>query len=96
MDLYDLIAGYRDWLKYFTRKDYASHFALYKEAGYPVIANIDDPKQAQDKLLRWIKRDKKFHEKLLSLSITPNDNHYNPQQIRELVLKFGAPGEYEI
>ena len=61
-----------------------------------LFPNIDDPKQAQDKLLRWIKRDKKFHEKLLSLSITPNDNHYNPQQIRELVLKFGAPGEYEI
>ena len=60
-----------------------------------LFPNIDDPKQAQDKLLRWIKRDKKFHEKLLSLSITPNDNHYNPQQIRELVLKFGAPGEYE-
>ena len=61
-----------------------------------LFPNIDDPKLAQDKLLRWIKRDKKFHEKLLSLSITPNDKHYNPQQIRELVLKFGAPGEYEI
>lgn len=57
---------------------------------------IDDPKQAQNKLLRWIKRDPKFHDKLLRLAITPNDNHYNPQQIRELVLKFGALGEYEI
>ena len=52
--------------------------------------------EAQAKLLRWIKRDPKFHAKLLQLVITPNDNHYNPQQIRELVLKFGAPGEYGI
>ena len=47
-----------------------------------LFPHIDDPKQAQDKLLQ--------------LAITPNDNHYNPQQIRELVLKFGAPGEYEV
>ena len=61
-----------------------------------LFPNINDPRLAQDKLLRWIKRDPKFHAKLLQLAITPNDNHYNPQQIRELVLKFGAPGEYEV
>ena len=75
---------------------YTLGMVIKSEYAMMLFPNIDDPKQAQDKLLRWIKRDKKFHEKLLSLSITPNDNHYNPQQIRELVLKFGAPGEYEI
>ncbi len=57
MELLNLIVDYRDWLKYFTRRDYASHFALYKEAAYPVIADIDDPKQAARDLLDALEAD---------------------------------------
>ena len=57
MELLKLITDYRDWLKYFTRRDYASHFAQYKAAGYPVIATLEDPVQAAEDLLNALEAD---------------------------------------
>ena len=51
---------------------------------------------AQAKLLRWIKKDPKFHQQLLGLGLSPFDNDYSPEQVRAMIEKFGAPGEYEI
>ena len=66
-----------------------SEFALL------MVPTIDDPKIAQAKLLRWIKKDRKFHQQLLDLGFSPYDNDYSPEQVRVMVEKFGAPGEYD-
>ena len=66
-----------------------SEFALL------MFPTIDDPKIAQAKLLRWIKKDRKFHQQLLDLGSSPYDNDYSPEQVRVMVEKFGAPGEYD-
>ena len=66
-----------------------SEFALL------MFPTIDDPKIAQAKLLRWIKKDRKFHQQLLGMGFSPYDNDYSPEQVRVLVEKFGAPGEYD-
>ena len=66
-----------------------SEFALL------MFPTIDDPKIAQAKLLRWIKKDWKFHQQLLDLGFSPYDNDYSPEQVRVMVEKFGAPGEYD-
>ncbi len=57
MELYDLIANYRDWLKYFTRSDYPSHFEEYKAAGEPVISALEDPAASAAELLEKLERD---------------------------------------
>ena len=61
-----------------------------------MFPTIDDPKVVQAKLLRWIKKDRKFHQQLLGLGLSPFNNDYSPEQARAMVEKFGAPGEYEI
>ena len=60
-----------------------------------LFPNIPDPKIAQAKLLRWIKRDPQLHQRILSLASSVNDNDYSPEQIRLIINKFGAPGEYD-
>jgi len=60
-----------------------------------LFPDIDSPKVAQAKLLRWIKRDPQLYERILSLSSSANDNDYGPEQIRLIINKFGAPGEYD-
>ena len=57
MELYDLIANYRDWLKYFTRKDFSPRFFQYKEAGEPVITALQDPAASAAELLRRLEED---------------------------------------
>ena len=60
------------------------------------ILTIDDPKVAQAKLLRWIKKDKQFHQSLVGMGLSSHDKDYSPEQVRAMVEKFGAPGEYEV
>lgn len=57
MDLYGLIANYRSWLKYFTRKDFPSRFEEYKSVGEPVIASLDDPAASAAVLLEKLEKD---------------------------------------
>ena len=57
MELYNLIADYRDWPKYFTRRDFSPHFSEYRATAYPVIADIDDPQQAARDLLDRLEAD---------------------------------------
>ena len=60
-----------------------------------LFPDIPDPKIAQAKLLRWIKRDPDLYQRILSLASSVNDNDYSPEQIRLIINKFGAPGEYD-
>ena len=57
MELYDLVAGYREWLKYFTRKEFSPHFTDYKAVGEPVIAALEDPTAAAAELLERLEQD---------------------------------------
>ena len=66
-----------------------SEFALL------MFPTIDDPKVAQAKLLRWIKRDKPFYQSLVGMGLSSHDKDYSPDQVRAMVEKFGAPGKYE-
>ena len=65
------------------------------EFAWMMFPKMQDPSAAQDKLLRWIKKDQRFFKRLLRLAITKNDNNYSKEQIRLLVDKFGEPGEYD-
>ena len=65
------------------------------EFAWLMFPDMRDPKTAQDKLLRWIKKDSRFHKQLLRLANTKNDNDYSPRQIQLMVDKWGAPGEYD-
>ena len=67
-----------------------SEFALL------MFPTIDDSKVAQAKLLRWIKKDRRFHQSLVGMGLSSHDKDYSPDQVRAMVEKFGAPGEYEI
>ena len=60
-----------------------------------MFPDIEDPRYAQDKLLRWIKKNPKFHRELLSLGNGKYDNEYTVRQIRLMVDKWGEPGEYD-
>ena len=60
-----------------------------------MFPKMSNPNTAQDKLLRWIKKDPSFHHRLVSLGCTKDANDYNPLQVRLIVERFGAPGEYE-
>ncbi len=66
-----------------------SEFALL------MFPTIDDPKVAQAKLLRWIKKDRQFHQSLVGMCLSSHDKDYSQDQVRAMVDKFGAPGEYE-
>ena len=60
-----------------------------------MFPDITDSKIAQNKLLRWIKLDPDLHRKIQDLARTVNDNDYSPAQIRLMINKWGAPGEYD-
>ncbi len=61
-----------------------------------MFPDIDNPKVAQNKLLRWIKLDPEFHQKLIALSSSVGRNDYSADQIKLMIDKWGAPGEYEL
>ena len=65
------------------------------EFAWLMFPDMRDPSTAQDKLLRWIKKDPRFHKRLLRLANTKNDNIYTVEQIKLIIEKFGAPGEYD-
>ena len=74
----------------FSIKTYGkSEFAML------MFPDITDPKIVQNKLLRWIKLDPDLHRKIQDLARTVNDNDYSPAQIRLMINKWGAPGEYD-
>lgn len=60
-----------------------------------MFPNITDPRVAQNKLLRWIKLDPEFHQKIQALSTSVGRNDYSADQIRLMVDKWGYPGEYD-
>lgn len=60
-----------------------------------MFPNITNPRVAQNKLLRWIKLDPEFHQKILDLSTSVGQNDYSVDQIRLMVNKWGCPGEYD-
>ena len=65
------------------------------EFAWLMFPDMSNPNAAQDKLLRWIKKDPCFHQHLVSLGSTKNDNDYNPLQVKLIIDRFGAPGEYD-
>ena len=74
----------------FSIKTYGkSEFAMM------MFPDISDPKIAQNKLRRWIKLDPEFHQQIQHLARSVNDNDYSPAQIRLMIEKWGAPGEYD-
>ena len=60
-----------------------------------MFPDMKDPSAAQDKLLRWIKKDPRFHKRILRLASSKDDNEYTIEQIQLIIKKFGAPGEYD-
>ena len=56
-----------------------SEFALL------MFPTIDDPKVAQAKLLRWIKKDRQFHQSLVGMGLSSHDKDYSPEQVRKLL-----------
>lgn len=60
-----------------------------------MFPDMKDPRSAQDKLLRWIKKDPHFHKRILRLANSKDDNDYTKEQIKLLIDKFGEPGEYD-
>ena len=75
--------------KFVIRTYGKSEFALL------MFPTIYDPTVAQAKMLRWIKKDPKFHEQMLKMGLSSHDKDYSPEQVRAMVEKFGAPGEYD-
>ena len=65
------------------------------EFAWLMFPNMKDPGTAQDKLLRWIKKDPRFHKRLLRLANSKDDNSYSKDQIQLIINKFGEPGEYD-
>ena len=65
------------------------------EFAWLMFPKMQNPQAAQDKLLRWIKKDPRFYRRLLRLANSKNDNVYSKQQIQLLTDKFGEPGEYD-
>ena len=57
MEVYDLITGYRDWLKFFTRREFSPHFYEYKSFCEPVITALEDPAAAAAELLERLEQD---------------------------------------
>ena len=73
-------------------------FRTYGKSEFALLMfpTIDDPKVAQAKLLRWIKKDRQFHQSLVGMGLSSHVKDYSPEQVRAMVEKFGAPGEYEV
>ena len=65
------------------------------EFAWMMFPKMRNPSAAQDKLLRWIKKDYRFHKKILRLATTKDDNNYSKEQIQLMVDKWGEPGEYD-
>lgn len=65
------------------------------EFAWMMFPKMRDPKAAQDKLLRWIKRNPRIHKKILKLATTKDDNIYTKEQIELIVDTWGEPGEYD-
>ena len=65
------------------------------EFAWLMFPKMKDPSSAQDKLLRWIKKNPRFHKRLLRLANTKDDNNYSKEQIQRIIDKFGEPGEYD-
>ena len=65
------------------------------EFAWMMFPKMRNPSAAQDKLLRWIKKDHRFHKKILRLATTKDDNNYSKEQIQLMVDKWGEPGEYD-
>ena len=65
------------------------------EFAWLMFPDMRDPSTAQDKLLRWIKKDPRFHKRLLRLANTKDDNNYSKEQIKLMIDKWGEPGEYD-
>ncbi len=65
------------------------------EFAWLMFPKMKNPRAAQDKLLRWIKKDKRLHKQLLKLANSRDDNTYNSDQVRLLLKKYGEPGEYD-
>ena len=65
------------------------------EFAWKMFPTMIDPKAAQNKLLRWIKKDPRFHKRILRLATTKDDNVYTKQQVKLMVEKWGEPGEYD-
>ena len=75
--------------KFVIRTYGKSEFALL------MFPTIYDPKVAQAKLLRWIKKDAQFYQSIAKMGPSSHDKDYSPEQVRAMVEKFGAPGEYD-
>jgi hypothetical protein len=65
------------------------------EFAWLMFPKARDPRAAQDKLLRWIKKDPRFYKRLMALAVSKDDNIYSKKQIQLLVDRFGEPGEYD-
>ena len=61
--------------KFMIRAYGKSEFALL------MFPTIDDPKVAQAKLLRWIKK-RQFHQSLVGMGLSSHDKDYSPDQVR--------------
>ena len=48
-----------------------------------MFPKMRNPSAAQDKLLRWIKKDYRFHKKILRLATTKDDNNYSKEEVLE-------------
>ena len=59
------------------------------EFAWMMFPKMRNPSAAQDKLLRWIKKDPRFHKKILRLATTKDDNNYSKEQIQLMVDKWG-------
>ena len=44
------------------------------EFAWLMFPDMKDPSAAQDKLLRWIKKDPRFHKRILRLANSKDDN----------------------
>ena len=65
------------------------------EFAWLMFPDMKDPSAAQDKLLRSIKKDPRFHKRILRLANSKDDNDYSKEQIQLIINKFGEPGEYD-
>ena len=65
------------------------------EFAWLMFPDMKDSSTAQDKLLRWIKKDPRFHKRILRLANSKDDNNYTKEQIQLIIKKFGEPGEYD-
>ena len=74
------------YLKHFNIKNILSMtkekfmIRAYGKSEYAMMLfpHIDDPKVAQAKLLRWIKKDKQFHQSLVGMGLSSHDKDYSP------------------